>query len=403
MNAYAGWGGYGSSKAALEHLSRILAQELDETGMRVWCWIRATWIRKCTAMRSPAKISRACQTRDVAPVFIDLVERAQREQGERNFTRLEVKQRRRRLICRRTRSTPSARSARLARDAVSLLVSDRSANATLAAFATRAYLRAGDSWWSTIRRRFPLRSTRAAQTIPITYIFRHVSPSVVDRRTARCAADRVGEQLRRPGAHRSNFSHRSIAAHASVARSARRTANRRQVSRNACAPHLVRLSRGPYPIATYQTISRANRDRSKCRPRRAHSASRHRVSIRHNVNIASITLHCGVASPEANEHPLDERFASSGMDGRCRERDSGAGGRVIAVGTTVVRALDSRAETTGTSAGSRLDLAHRRYRASAPRDRRLTDRAPRTARFASAHAGSARECRLHRKRPTIRP
>jgi NAD(P)-dependent dehydrogenase (short-subunit alcohol dehydrogenase family) len=35
VNAYAGWGGYGASKAALEHLSRILAKELEGTGVRV--------------------------------------------------------------------------------------------------------------------------------------------------------------------------------------------------------------------------------------------------------------------------------------------------------------------------------------------------------------------------------
>ena len=34
-NAYAGWGGYGSSKAALEHASRVLAEELKGTGVRV--------------------------------------------------------------------------------------------------------------------------------------------------------------------------------------------------------------------------------------------------------------------------------------------------------------------------------------------------------------------------------
>jgi len=33
--AYEGWGGYGSSKAALEHLSRILASELAESGIGV--------------------------------------------------------------------------------------------------------------------------------------------------------------------------------------------------------------------------------------------------------------------------------------------------------------------------------------------------------------------------------
>lgn len=34
-NAYPGWGGYGASKAALEHISRTLAVELDGTGVRV--------------------------------------------------------------------------------------------------------------------------------------------------------------------------------------------------------------------------------------------------------------------------------------------------------------------------------------------------------------------------------
>lgn len=36
VQAYPTWGGYGTSKAALEHLSRVLAEELEGTGIRVY-------------------------------------------------------------------------------------------------------------------------------------------------------------------------------------------------------------------------------------------------------------------------------------------------------------------------------------------------------------------------------
>jgi NAD(P)-dependent dehydrogenase (short-subunit alcohol dehydrogenase family) len=35
VNAYPGWGGYGASKAALEHVSRTLNAELEDSGIRV--------------------------------------------------------------------------------------------------------------------------------------------------------------------------------------------------------------------------------------------------------------------------------------------------------------------------------------------------------------------------------
>jgi S-adenosylmethionine:tRNA ribosyltransferase-isomerase len=60
---------------------------------------------------------------------------------------------------------------------------------------------------------------------------------------------------------------------------------------------------------------------------------------------APVTLHTGVASPEAHEPPYAERYAvpepTAALVGNVREH----GHRVIAVGTTVVRALESAVST----------------------------------------------------------
>jgi len=59
------------------------------------------------------------------------------------------------------------------------------------------------------------------------------------------------------------------------------------------------------------------------------------------VLVAPITLHTGVASPEAGEPPYPERFAVPAGTARLVEYVRAGGGRVVAVGTTVVRALES--------------------------------------------------------------
>ncbi|AYF73969.1 S-adenosylmethionine:tRNA ribosyltransferase-isomerase [Nocardia yunnanensis] len=59
------------------------------------------------------------------------------------------------------------------------------------------------------------------------------------------------------------------------------------------------------------------------------------------VGFAPITLHCGVSSPEAAEPPSPERFAVPEMTARLVNATRAAGGRVVAVGTTVTRALES--------------------------------------------------------------
>jgi S-adenosylmethionine:tRNA ribosyltransferase-isomerase len=57
--------------------------------------------------------------------------------------------------------------------------------------------------------------------------------------------------------------------------------------------------------------------------------------------IAPLVLHTGVSSQEAGELPYPERFAVPATTARLINAARAGGGRVIAVGTTVVRALET--------------------------------------------------------------
>jgi S-adenosylmethionine:tRNA ribosyltransferase-isomerase len=65
------------------------------------------------------------------------------------------------------------------------------------------------------------------------------------------------------------------------------------------------------------------------------------------IEFAPVLLHTGVASPEAHERPYPERFAVSADTARLVNHARAAGRRVIAVGTTAVRALESATDTDG--------------------------------------------------------
>jgi S-adenosylmethionine:tRNA ribosyltransferase-isomerase len=68
---------------------------------------------------------------------------------------------------------------------------------------------------------------------------------------------------------------------------------------------------------------------------------------RRGTRIAPITLHTGVASPEAHEAPYAERFTVPAETAELVARTRRDGGRVVAVGTTVVRALESAVDRRG--------------------------------------------------------
>jgi NAD(P)-dependent dehydrogenase (short-subunit alcohol dehydrogenase family) len=74
--AYPGWGGYGASKAALELLSRVLAAELEGTGVRVYIVDPGDMNTQMHRDAEPGvDLSHLPGPEVVAPAFVHLVER----------------------------------------------------------------------------------------------------------------------------------------------------------------------------------------------------------------------------------------------------------------------------------------------------------------------------------------
>jgi S-adenosylmethionine:tRNA ribosyltransferase-isomerase len=69
--------------------------------------------------------------------------------------------------------------------------------------------------------------------------------------------------------------------------------------------------------------------------------------VSRGVQIAPILLHTGVASAEAHEPPYAERYEVPASTAWQVNAARAAGGRVVAVGTTAVRALESAADARG--------------------------------------------------------
>ncbi|MFD5624129.1 S-adenosylmethionine:tRNA ribosyltransferase-isomerase [Streptomyces yangpuensis] len=80
--------------------------------------------------------------------------------------------------------------------------------------------------------------------------------------------------------------------------------------------------------------------------------------VSRGVQFAPLTLHTGVASQEAHEPPYPERYAVPAATAALVNAARAGGGRVIAVGTTAVRALESAADPRGVvrAAGGWTDL-----------------------------------------------
>ena len=77
VQAYAGWGGYGASKAALEHLSRVLAEELAGSGIGVAVIDPGNMNTQMHRDAEPGEdLSSLPRARSVAPAVLELINAA---------------------------------------------------------------------------------------------------------------------------------------------------------------------------------------------------------------------------------------------------------------------------------------------------------------------------------------
>jgi S-adenosylmethionine:tRNA ribosyltransferase-isomerase len=105
----------------------------------------------------------------------------------------------------------------------------------------------------------------------------------------------------------------------------------------------------PWPLPAYQTVfARTPGSAEMPSAGRPFTAGLVTDLVAAGVVIAPITLHAGVASLEAGEPPLPERFAVPEPTAQLVNLTRAEGRRVVAVGTTCTRALEGAADAGGT-------------------------------------------------------
>jgi S-adenosylmethionine:tRNA ribosyltransferase-isomerase len=128
------------------------------------------------------------------------------------------------------------------------------------------------------------------------------------------------------------------------------------------APYLARHGRpigyrhltGPRALADHQTVFATEPGSAEMpsagRPFTADLVVR---LVAAGVVVAPVVLHAGVSSPELHEPPAPERYSVPAATARLVAATRRAGGRVVAVGTTSTRALESASDAGGEVAASK--------------------------------------------------
>ena len=111
--------------------------------------------------------------------------------------------------------------------------------------------------------------------------------------------------------------------------------------------------RGDFPLAAFQTVYATE-------PGSAEMVSAGRpfsdevlvALMARGIPVVPLTLHTGVSSPELHELPSPERFAVPQVTARLVTSTRRAGRRVVAVGTTVTRALETATDDDGVTSAT---------------------------------------------------
>ena len=115
-------------------------------------------------------------------------------------------------------------------------------------------------------------------------------------------------------------------------------------------PIRYRYVNAAWPLAYYQTVY-ATEPGSAEMPSagRAFTPELITALVARGIQVAPLLLHTGVASLEAHEPPYEEYYRVPAATAAAVNAANARGGRVIAVGTTVIRALETVTDESGTT------------------------------------------------------
>ena len=368
VEAYEGWGGYGSSKAALAHLTAVLG--VENPTLRAYAVDPGRHAHPDAAGRVPRRghLRPAVAGGERAGLpGADRGRPAERRlpgeghRGGRGMSSLAFE------LPRRLEAHEPPEASGRSRDDVRLLVSDRATGVVLhSRFAELPrFLRAGDlvvvNTSATLAAALPAtRTDGAVLELRLSTPAQDRDPEhywIVELRSGDdpFGAVEVGERLALPGGAHAEIVAPYSAARLWLARLELPAPVEAYLAEHG-RPIRYRYVPRSWPLSAYQNVYATEPGSAEMasagRPFTAELVTR---LVAGGVLVAPITLHTGVSSQESHERPYPERYRVSEQTARLVNAVRGWGGRVVATGTTVVRALETTARA-GRHRGRRRGL-----------------------------------------------